>query len=82
MVNVIGQLWDAVAFLRPFTVFYYYQPQQIILRHTWTIDLGTVWNGGQPLLAVNMVMVLFAVGFVGYALALWTFCRRDLPAPL
>ena len=26
--------------------------------------------------------VLFGVGAVGYALALWAFTRRDLPAPL
>lgn len=82
LVNVIGQLWDAVAPLRPFTVFYYYQPQQIILAHRWTIDLGQAWNQGQPLFAVNVLAVLFMVGSVGYGLAFWTFCRRDLPAPL
>ena len=26
--------------------------------------------------------VLAAAGSVGYGMALWTFCRRDLPAPL
>jgi hypothetical protein len=31
---------------------------------------------------VNVLAVLFTVGSVGYAMALWTFCRRDLPAPL
>jgi ABC-2 type transport system permease protein len=82
LVNVIGQLWDVMAWLRPFTVFYYYQPQQIALAGRWSVDLGTVWNGGAPLLAVNVLVVLFGVGAVGYALALWTFCRRDLPAPL
>lgn len=82
LVNVVGQLWDAAAPLRPFTVFYYYQPQQIILAHRWTVDVGAVWNGGQPLCALNVLAVLGTVGAVGYALALWTFCRRDLPAPL
>lgn len=81
LVNVVGQLWDAAAFLRPFTVFYYYQPQAIILDHRWAIDLSKVWHLGQPL-PVNGVAVLAGVGSVGYALALWTFCRRDLPAPL
>jgi ABC-2 type transport system permease protein len=82
LVNVIGQLWDAMAWLRPFTVFFYYQPQQIALSGRWSVDLGTVWNGGAPLVAVNVLAVLFGVGAVGYVLALWTFCRRDLPAPL
>jgi ABC-2 type transport system permease protein len=81
LINVVGQLWDAVAPLRPFTVFYYYQPQQIIREHRWTVDLGAVWGGGHPL-SVNVLVVLLAVGLVGYGLALWTFCRRDLPAPL
>jgi ABC-2 type transport system permease protein len=46
------------------------------------VDLGQAWNDGQPLYAVPGVLVLFLVGAVGYGLALWTFCRRDLPAPL
>jgi ABC-2 type transport system permease protein len=82
LVNLLGQLWDVIAVLRPFTVFYYYQPQQIILQRRWTVDLGDAWNGGQPLLAVNVVAVLTAVGVIGYGMALWTFRRRDLPAPL
>lgn len=80
LVNLIGQLWDAVAFLRPFTVFYYYQPQQIILSNRWTTDV-LAGLGKSPLL-VNVVVVLFAVGTIGYGLALRFFCRRDLPAPL
>jgi ABC-2 type transport system permease protein len=82
LINVLGQLWDTIAFLRPLTVFYYYQPQQIVLADRWTVDLGTVWNAGQPLLAVPVLAVLLTVGSLGYLMALWTFCRRDLPAPL
>lgn len=82
LINVVGQLWDAVGVLRPFTVFYYYQPQQIILSHRWSVDLGQVWNSGHPLCSLNVLAVLLALGIVGYALALWTFTRRDLPAPL
>ncbi len=80
--NVLGQLWDAVAFVRPATVFYYYQPQRIMLRGEWLADLGEVWNGGAPLLPVSGVAVLLAVGVAGYAVALRVFTRRDLPAPL
>ena len=81
LVNVIGQLWDGLAFLRPFTVFYYYQPQAINLKGAWTVDPGLAWTG-KPLVAVNVVLVLGLVGAVGYAMALRTFVRRDIPAPL
>lgn len=80
--NVLGQLWDSAGFVRPFTVFYYYQPQKIMLRGEWVTDLGAVWNGGGPLAAVPVVGVLLAVGAAGYLVALRTFTRRDLPAPL
>src|SRR5262249_55444499 len=29
LVNVLAQMWDAASWLRPFTIFYYYQPQQV-----------------------------------------------------
>lgn len=70
LVNLIGQLWDAVEPLRRLTVFYYYQPQQVILGQGGSVG------------ATTGLAVLLAVGLAGYALALWTFCRRDLPAPL
>jgi len=72
LVNVIAQLWIPFRSLSAFTVFQYYQPQQIILDPRWFEALTTWRNLG----------VLTGVGLVGYALALWTFCRRDLPAPL
>ena len=82
LVNVIGQMYEPLAFLRPLTVFYYYQPQQVVLGgravvtfHEWSAD-------GSPLAAVPALPVLYGVGLTGYALALVTFTRRDLPAPL
>jgi len=81
LINVLGQLWDTIGGLRPFTVFYYYQPQQIALKGNWTVDLGMAWTG-QPGIALNVVAVLVCVGTVGYAMAFWIFGRRDLPAPL
>jgi ABC-2 type transport system permease protein len=82
LLNLLGQMWEEVfGWVRPLTVFYYYQPQQIILGQGWAVDLR-VWNGGQPLAPVPAAAVLFGVGVVGYALALRTFTRRDLPAPL
>jgi ABC-2 type transport system permease protein len=81
LVNLIGQMWDPAAPLRPLTVFYYYQPQQLVLASNWVVTLRE-WNGGQPLLRVPMPAVLYSVGAVGYLGALWTLIRRDLPAPL
>lgn len=81
LVNVIGQLWDGVAFLRPLSVFYYYQPQAINLRHVWWVDPGMLW-GGKPLVSLNVIAVLGLVGAFGYLMALRTFIRRDVPAPL
>jgi ABC-2 type transport system permease protein len=81
IINVIGQLWDGMTFLRPFSVFYYYQPQKVVLEHSWRIDPGMAWTG-KELFKVNMLLVLGAVGLVGYAMALRRFCRRDIPAPL
>jgi ABC-2 type transport system permease protein len=79
--NVVGQLWDEAAFVRPFTLFYYYQPQEIWTGR-WTVDLGEAWNGGQPLVGVPVLAVLVGAGAVGYLAALRVFTRRDLPAPL
>jgi ABC-2 type transport system permease protein len=81
LVNLIGQMWDGMEFLRPLTVFYYYQPQQVILGHHWTVGLSE-WNGGHSLFPIPMLLVLYGVGLFGYAMALWTFSRRDLPGPL
>ena len=81
LVNLIGQLWDVLEPFRPLTIFYYYQPQQVILAGNWTVGLGE-WNGGRSLAVVPMLAVLYGVGVVGYGLALWIFNRRDLPGPL
>ena len=74
IVNVLGQLWDSAAFLRPLSVFYYYQPQKIMLRDEWSTMLA-----GVPVPAVGMLLL---VGAVGYGFALRVFTKRDLPAPL
>jgi beta-exotoxin I transport system permease protein len=70
LVNVIGQLWDLAGHLRPLTIFYYYQPQEMIT--------ATEWTQAQ----IVRLLVLYGVGITGYLMALRTFTRRDLPAPL
>jgi ABC-2 type transport system permease protein len=82
LINTLAQMWDTLGPLRPLTLFYYYQPQEVILPGGgWDVSLAE-WNGGRPLLLLPMPLVLFCVGLFGYGMALWTFHRRDLPAPL
>src|SRR6185437_8511061 len=61
LINLIGQMWDAMEPLRPLTIFYYYQPQQVILGQNWSVNLPE-WNGGQPLFLVPMPLMLYGVG--------------------
>jgi ABC-2 type transport system permease protein len=84
LINLIGQLWDDVQWLRPFTVFFYYQPQQIILKGNWVASLRWVSQDKVELWTyrANVLLVLLSVGAAGYLLALRRFCTRDLPAPL
>jgi ABC-2 type transport system permease protein len=72
LVNVMGQLWPPMEPLRPLTLFYYYQPQPMILVAEWYRETA-VWL---------RLGVLAGAGVCGYLLALWLFCRRDVPAPL
>ena len=72
LINVIGQLWSPMNWMRPWTVFYHYQPQPLILKDDWASQAATWQHLG----------VLLAVGVAGYLLAWWKFCKRDLPAPL
>jgi ABC-2 type transport system permease protein len=78
LLNLLGQLWDVLEPWRPLTVFYYYQPQAIILREKWTVKIASWWPGGE----VNVIVVLLWVGAVGYFVAAAGFARRDVPAPL
>jgi ABC-2 type transport system permease protein len=78
--NVVGQLWDAVAGVRPLTAFFYYQPQKVWLKGDWLADPGEAW--GADGWRVPAAGVLAAVGLVGYAVAARVFARRDVPAPL
>jgi ABC-2 type transport system permease protein len=72
LVNVVGQIWWMLEWARPFTLFYYYQPQRLIKDAEWHAD-GRVW--------LNLG-VLVGVGATGYLCAWFAFTRRDMPAPL
>jgi hypothetical protein len=53
----------------------------VILGGDWCVTFAE-WFGPQSRWRVPMPAVLYGVGLAGYGLALWTFSRRDLPAPL
>ncbi len=72
LLNVVSQLWDVMEPMRQITLFYYYQPQDMILNANWC-ERAIVWQ---------RLAVLYGVGIGGYLLAWLTFCKRDLPAPL
>jgi ABC-2 type transport system permease protein len=72
LINVLGQMWTEVEWLRPFTIYYHYRPQPIIQSPAWHSE-GSIWFH---------LGVLISTGAGGYVLAWIGFCRRDLPAPL
>lgn len=81
LTNVIGQVWEPFSILRPFTIFYYYQPQPLILGKPWMVTFAE-WNSGKPLIHVPFLLVLFGLGGFGYLLAGRVFSQRDIPAPI
>jgi ABC-2 type transport system permease protein len=81
LVNVIGQLDDSFGWMRPLTIFYYYRPQELVLGRPGIVTLSE-WYGGEPLVQLSSLAVLYVTGVVGYLMALVVFTRRDIPAPL
>jgi ABC-2 type transport system permease protein len=72
LLNILCQLWEPLEPLRRASLFYYYQPQDMILQPAW-YENHVVWL---------RLAALLGVGMVGDLLAWVTFCHRDLPAPL
>jgi ABC-2 type transport system permease protein len=64
IVQVIGQLWERAAFLAPYTLQHYFQPQDILVK-------------GEGI--AKPVAVLLGVALVTTAAAWWRFRTRDLP---
>jgi ABC-2 type transport system permease protein len=81
LVNVIGQLDESFAWMRPLTIFYYFRPQEMVLGKPGMVTLGE-WYGGKSLLEVPGIAVLYCAGIAGYLMAARVFTHRDIPAPL
>lgn len=64
LVQAIGTLWPAAAFLLPYSLYTYYSPQAILVENT---------------LAGKSMTILFSVFVVCIGLAAWRFQRRDIP---
>jgi ABC-2 type transport system permease protein len=62
VLDYLARVWSAIAFLRPLSLFRYYEPQRILREGV----------------AVQDVAVLAAAGAAGLILALAVFARRDL----
>lgn len=82
LLSFLGQLLEWLKPWRVLSIFYYYQPQGIIIhgRQLAPIQLGygeEAWK-----ISVPFIPFLLVLAAVGYAMALFGFCRRDLPAPL
>ena len=65
VLEVLGSLWPAAEFLRPYSLFYYLKPKDILIGLTPAFDMA-------------VLAVVFAAA-VGWALVV--FPRRDLGAP-
>ena len=81
LVNVISQVWEPLMPLRPLTIFYYYQPQQMILGKGWSVNFSE-WNHGETLFQIPCLLVLYSIGAIGYLVSWRIFDRRDIPAPI
>jgi ABC-2 type transport system permease protein len=62
VLDYLARVWSAIAFLRPLSLFRYYEPQRILREGV----------------AVQDIAVLAAVGAAGLVLAFAAFARRDL----
>lgn len=83
LLTFFGQLWEPLRPFRPLSLFFYYQPQRIIIEGNWWVCLdATGVSAASGTLFVPGIAVLLGVAAAGYATAYLIFTRRDLPAPL
>jgi ABC-2 type transport system permease protein len=83
LLTFFGQLWEPLRPFRPLSLFFYYQPQRIILEGNWWVCLdATGVSATSGTLFVPGIAMLLGIATLGYTLAYLIFTRRDLPAPL
>ena len=64
VLHYISSLWNAIRFIKPFNIFTYYQPENLIT--------------GQRSFLLN-VTVLFSIILISLFLSMFQFNRRDIP---
>ncbi len=62
-IDILSSLWKPIEFFRPFNIFYYYQPQKLLV--------------GQRTLTDNLP-VLIILSFIFLLISLWQFKKRDI----
>lgn len=62
-IDILSSLWKPLEFFKPFNIFYYYQPQKLLI--------------GQRTLTDNLP-VLIILSFIFLLISLWQFRRRDI----
>jgi ABC-2 type transport system permease protein len=82
LLSFLGQLLDWLRPWRVLSVFYYYQPQGIVIHGRVAAPIQLGYGPEAPTLHVHFVPFLYLLAALGYTSALVGFCRRDLPAPL
>ncbi len=79
LANLLAQLYDPLGWVRPFTVFYYYRPQELVLGRA---DLIGIPEWGMARAVVPASLVLVVSGLAGYWVGSRHMEKRDLPVAL
>ena len=81
----LGKAAESLSWLTHFTFFDLYRPQPIakIAMNDGQAAAWSILPGSDtPFGPLGFTLILMAMGIVSYGLAIYTFRRRDLPAPL
>lgn len=87
LLRVLSLSWEEQAWLKFTTILSLYEPEVLVSYRErlpdapWALWTESV-TGVYVLGGVGYAVLLMLGGLVGFALAFWTFCRRDLPAPV
>lgn len=82
LLSFLGQLLEWLKPWRVLSIFYFYQPQGMVIHGRTAAPIVLGYSPEAPTFFIRFVPFLFLVAVLGYLSALVGFCRRDLPAPL